>query len=67
VLGKIGDKRAIPALKQMLNHKNRDRRLWAGYGLAELGDPLGVPVVAEFLKNQIGAEAARCRGSGDLR
>ncbi len=51
VLAEIGDKQAVPGLKQMLSHKNRDRRLWAAYGLAKLGDPLGVPIVAEFLED----------------
>ena len=51
VLGQLGDRRAIVPLKEMLEHENPDRRLWAGYGLARLNDPVGVPTVAEFLKD----------------
>jgi hypothetical protein len=50
-LGKVGDPRAIPPLKEMLMAGKPNDRLWAAYGLAKLGDPVGLPAVAEFLKD----------------
>ena len=52
-LGEIGDDRAIPALKRVLNHVDPHRHLWAGCALAKLGDPLGIPTVAGFLKDPL--------------
>jgi len=48
-LGKIGDRSAVPALKGMLNHENPDGRMWAAFGLAELGDPAGISALADIL------------------
>ncbi|NQU20499.1 MAG: HEAT repeat domain-containing protein [Candidatus Nealsonbacteria bacterium] len=50
-LGEIGDKRAIGALKRVLEHEDPRRHLWAGCALAKLGDPVGIPTVAKFLKD----------------
>lgn len=43
-LGDIGDKSAIPALRKM-SEDFPDRRLWAGYGLAALGEPDGFEIL----------------------
>jgi len=51
-LGEIGDKRAVPALRAMLERINKpSQRLWAGYGLAMLGDEEGLKVVIDTLSN----------------
>lgn len=44
-LGQIGDPRAIPALKEMAEAFPRER-LWAGYGLAALGEESGFDILA---------------------
>ena len=53
-LGQIGDKRAIPALHDMLERCSNKPfpRLFAGYGLAMLGDKEGLKVVIDTLNNQ---------------
>lgn len=53
-LGQIGDKQAIPALRVMLERCSNKPfpRLFAGYGLAMLGDNEGLKVVIETLNNQ---------------
>lgn len=59
ILGKLGDKSAIPALRtafqhaenNRLNPNGKDMKLWAGYGLMLLDDPLGMPAVVAVLKN----------------
>lgn len=43
-LGDIGDKSAIPALQQMLKDYPA-QRLWAGYGLAKLGEKEGFDIL----------------------
>ena len=45
-LGEIGDKSAIPALRKMAKDFP-DERLWAGYGLAALGEPEGFDILTE--------------------
>src|SRR4029450_5668565 len=45
-LGQIGDKRAIPALRQMAIDFPK-QKLWAGYGLAALGEQEGFDVLTE--------------------
>ena len=52
-LGQIGDNSAIPALKEMLinNESESFRRLFAGYGLAMLGDEQGLEVVIDTLND----------------
>lgn len=47
-LGKIGDKSAIPALHKMAEDFP-DERLWAGYGLAALGETEGFDILAEVI------------------
>ncbi|MFX0199971.1 MAG: HEAT repeat domain-containing protein [Candidatus Hodarchaeota archaeon] len=47
-LGKIGDKSAIPALRKMAKNFP-DERLWAGYGLAALGEPEGFDMLTEVV------------------
>lgn len=47
-LGKIGDQRAIPALRRMLK-EFPDQRLWAGYGLAALGDSQGIDILTDVM------------------
>ncbi len=45
-LGEIGDKSAIPALHQMAK-EFPDERLWAGYGLAALGETEGFDILTD--------------------
>ena len=45
-LGEIGDKSAIPALRKMAKDFP-DERLWAGYGLAALGEQEGFDMLTE--------------------
>jgi HEAT repeat protein len=45
-LGDIGDTSAIPALRQMVKDFP-DQRLWAGYGLAALGESEGFDILTE--------------------
>ena len=47
-LGEIGDKSAIPALRTMANDFP-DERLWAGYGLAALGESEGFDMLADVV------------------
>ncbi|TKJ33501.1 MAG: hypothetical protein CEE38_20280 [Planctomycetes bacterium B3_Pla] len=47
-LGKIGEKSAIPALRKMAKDFP-DERLWAGYGLAALGEPEGFDMLTEVI------------------
>ncbi len=49
-LGQIGDKSAIPALHQMMNKFSGDR-LWAGYGLAALGEADGFDILYDVARN----------------
>jgi len=60
-LGEIGDKRAIPALRAMLKKYSNQpfrhttkhfRRVFAGYGLAMLGDAEGLKVVIDTLNER---------------
>jgi len=53
-LGRIGDRRAIPALHAMLKRHTKKTfpRLFAGYGLAMLGDKEGLKVVIDTLNDQ---------------
>jgi HEAT repeat protein len=45
-LGQIGDRRAIPALRKMVE-AFPDQKLWAGYGLAALGEAEGFDLLTE--------------------
>jgi HEAT repeat protein len=47
-LGEIGDKSAIPALREMAKDFPR-QRLWAGYGLAALGEQEGFDILTEVI------------------
>jgi len=47
-LGEIGDRSAIPALRTMAKDFP-DERLWAGYGLAALGEQEGFDILAEVI------------------
>jgi HEAT repeat protein len=49
-LGEIGDKSAIPALRKMVNDFPEER-LWAGYGLAAMGEPQGFDILREIAIN----------------
>jgi len=49
-LGEIGDKSAIPALRTMANDFPKER-LWAGYGLAALGEQEGFDILREIAIN----------------
>ena len=46
VLGHLGDKRAIPPLRKMARDFPKER-LWAGYGLAALGEGEGLSILSE--------------------
>jgi len=50
-LGEIGDKSAIPALRKMAKDYSPDRFrwLWAGYGLAALGETEGFEMLTEVI------------------
>lgn len=49
-LGQIGDRNAIPSLLAMsTNFPNQ--RIWAGYGLAQLEEPIGLNILTETLKS----------------
>ena len=50
VLGHLGDKRAIPHLREMGNDVPW-QRLWAGYGLAGLGEPEGFDMLEEVVNS----------------
>jgi HEAT repeat protein len=50
-LGEIGDKRAIPALRTMAEHFPA-QRVWAGYGLAALGEAKGIELLAEVVGSE---------------
>jgi prepilin-type processing-associated H-X9-DG protein len=50
-LGQVGDERAIPALAGMMEEFPQDR-LWAGYGLAMLGEQQGFKVVIDTLNDK---------------
>ena len=47
-LGQIGDRGAIPALRKMAKD-SPDERLWAGYGLAALGEPDGFDMLTKVI------------------
>lgn len=47
-LGEIGDKSAIPALREMAV-EFPEQRVWAGYGLAALGEQEGLDILAGVL------------------
>jgi len=47
-LGEIGDRSAVPALLAM-SHESPKSRLWAGYGLAQLGEQAGFDILVETL------------------
>ena len=47
-LGEIGDKSAIPALREMAKHFP-DEKLWAGYGLAALGEQEGFDILTNVI------------------
>lgn len=47
-LGEIGDKSAIPALREMAK-EYPNRRLWAGYGLAALGEAEGFDILTQVI------------------
>src|SRR5439155_24896592 len=49
-LGEIGDRRAIPALRKMAETFPA-QRLWAGYGLAALGEPKGFDLLTEVVSS----------------
>ena len=68
-LGDIGDPRAAGGLKEMLKSAGPDerRRLWSGYGLAAIGDPAGVPAIAEVLKSRKLFVSGQCgQGPGQV-
>ena len=50
VLGHMGDKRAIPHLRKMANDFPK-QRLWAGYGLAGLGEQEGFDILEEVVNS----------------
>lgn len=50
VLGHLGDKQAIPHLRKMVNDFP-GQRLWAGYGLAALGEPEGFGMLEEVINS----------------
>ncbi len=47
-LGEIGDKSAIPALREMAKHFPAEK-LWAGYGLAALGEQEGFDILTNVI------------------
>ncbi len=49
-LGEIGDKSAIPALRKMAEDFP-DQRLWAGYGLAALGEQQGFDILTDVVRD----------------
>jgi HEAT repeat protein len=49
-LGELGDKSAVPALRQMAKDFPA-QRLWAGYGLAALGEQDGFDVLNEIIRS----------------
>jgi len=49
-LGRIGDKSAIPALREMIETNPR-HRLWAGFGLAALGESEGFDILTEVIRS----------------
>ncbi len=72
VLGQLGDRRAIPALKELLkNTKNSQRKtewMYAGYALAKIGDPAGLPVLVDFLTSASWVDRRRAaRAMGGIR
>ncbi len=50
VLGHLGDKRAVPHLHKMASDFPK-QRLWAGYGLAGLGEPEGFDMLEEVVNS----------------
>ncbi len=51
-LGRIGDKRAIPALRQALHSEYALLRSRSARSLADLGDSESVPLLCDLLKNE---------------
>jgi len=50
VLGQLGDKRAVPHLRKMAKDLPK-QRLWAGYGLAALGEAEGFDILEEVINS----------------
>jgi HEAT repeat protein len=57
-LGQIGDRRAIPALRQMARRLPSDRH-WAGWGLARLGEPDGFDLLIDVAASDLGWDQRR--------
>ena len=53
-LGKLGDKRAVPALINALNDDNTTVQWVAAEALGKLGDKRGIPVLINAVKNNEG-------------
>ncbi len=52
VLGKIGDKRAVPALIERFKTADPNLKIWILNALAEMKDPRAVPALIEYLENR---------------